>query len=458
MLTSILKAHWLRLLRDKVALFLVFVLPIIFFSVFAIIFGGAGSSSSKPADLKIAVWDQDQSEASRKMMDALKDVSGLKLVPVKDNQSTEEPQSDGVTPVDQLRKAAARLVQQNAIDAAVILPVGFQDSLGAFDGNAPAVDLIYDSANPMAEGMISGVLQGTVFTAMPDTLLNRGLEQFRTFGGPFNAQQEFAAKQFSQLLSGDADKPEATESASSDETTKSATSAGMNSGLININTMSARGLIAPRKKASGSGSMIAYYAAGVAVMFLMFSMAGSASALLEDQENGTLDRLISGQMTISTLMLAHWTYFVLLGIVQLLVMFSFAAIVFKVDLSTGPVLFGVVAMSIVTSMASAGFVMFLATLCRSRKQLESISTTVILVMSAFGGSMVPRHILPEFVRETSKLTFNGWALEGYLKVLWYYDPAVPILQTLTWHLVVIVLMAFGFLSLAMWRAKRWSFA
>lgn len=72
--------------------------------------------------------------------------------------------------------------------------------------------------------------------------------------------------------------------------------------------------------------------------------------------------------------------------------------------------------------------------------------------------MIPRPFLPEFVQETSKLTFNGWALDGYLKVLWYYDPATPILQTLTWHLTVILLMAAGFLSLATWRARRWSFA
>lgn len=446
---SIMKAHWLRLLRDRVALFLVFILPIVFFSVFAFIFGGSGGSSSKPADLKVAVWDNDHSDASAKIRDALNGVSGMELL---SDEAKQQPEGE-------LSEAAARFVQQNSADAVVILPAGFQDSLGTFKPDAPAIDVVYDSANPMAEGMISGVLQGAVFTAMPDTLMSKGLEQFRTFGGPFSAQQELAAKQFSQLLADNQDGSSTVESetADGDKTAKPAAASGLNSGLININTMSARQLVAPEKK-SRSGSMVAYYAAGVAVMFLMFSMAGSASALLEDQENGTLDRLISGQMSISTLMLAHWTYFVLLGVIQLAVMFVFAAVAFRVDLSSGSVLLGVTAMSIVTAMASAGFVMFLATLCRSRKQLESISTTIILVMSAFGGSMIPRPFLPELVRETSKLTFNGWALDGYLKVLWYYDPATPILQTLVWHLVVIVLMAIGFLALAMWRAKRWSFA
>lgn len=451
MLKSLLHAHWIRLCRDRVALFLVFVLPVIFFSVFAIIFGGGNQKSSKPADLKVAIWDQDQTAASQKMADAVGEVSGVQLVSI----------ADEIEPAGNLSVTAARAIQKNLVDAALIFPEGFQQSLGSFANDRPPVEIVYDSANPMAESMLSGVLQGAVMSAMPDTLMTQGIEQFRSFGGPMSKQQELAISQMEQLLAAkDSDAVSDADVGAEDKSVNvtNAANAGIQSGLIAVKTTSARQLISPAKSSSQSGSMIAYYAASVAVMFLMFSMAGSASALLEDQENGTLDRLISGQMSISTLILGHWLYFVLLGLLQLFVMFVFAALVFKVELTSGPVLLGLAVMSIVTSMASAGFVIFLATLCRSRKQLESISTTIILVLSAFGGSMIPRPFLPEFVRDTSKLTFNGWALDGYLKVLWYYDPTTPILQTLTWHIVVILLMAVGFLGLAMWRAKRWSFA
>lgn len=457
MLKSLLHAHWIRLYRDRVALFLVFVLPVIFFSVFAIIFGGGSQKSSKPADLKVAIWDQDQTEASRRMAEAVGGVNGVQLVTV-----DESPEPDGGGDSrDSLQIRAARAVQKNVADAAVIFPEGFQQSLGSFGTARPAVEIVFDSANPMAESMLSGVLQGAVFTAMPETLMSQGLQQFRNFGGPFSKQQEFAVLQMKKLVSANTANQGTKAASDSDDNQRTQTAPsniGLQSGLIQVNATPARQLMAPPKGKPRSGSMIAYYAASVAVMFLMFSMAGSAAALLEDQENGTLDRLISGQMSISTLILGHWLYFVALGLMQLFVMFVFAALVFGVELSSGPVLLGLAAMSIVTSMASAGFVIFLATLCGSRKQLESISTTLILVFSAFGGSMIPRPFLPGFVRETSKLTFNGWALDGYLKVLWYYDPTSPILHTLAWHLIVILLMAFGFLGLAMWRAKRWSFA
>jgi len=36
-------------------------------------------------------------------------------------------------------------------------------------------------------------------------------------------------------------------------------------------------------------------------------------------------------------------------------------------------------------------------------------------------------IMPAIIRDViSKFTFNGWALEGYLNVLWYADPSASL--------------------------------
>ena len=57
MLLPMLKAQWISLKRDRLALFLVFVLPVIFFSVFAIIFGGgAGAAVANQQILKSQFW------------------------------------------------------------------------------------------------------------------------------------------------------------------------------------------------------------------------------------------------------------------------------------------------------------------------------------------------------------------------------------------------------------------
>ena len=64
----------------------------------------------------------------------------------------------------------------------------------------------------------------------------------------------------------------------------------------------------------------------------------------------------------------------------------------------------------------------LATLARSRAQLSGFSTILILTMSALGGSMFPRFLMSETMQKVGLVTFNAWALDGYLKVFWRDAP------------------------------------
>ena len=51
--------------------------------------------------------------------------------------------------------------------------------------------------------------------------------------------------------------------------------------------------------------MISFYAAAIGVMFLLFTASGAAGALLDEVESGTLDRVLSSHITMTTLMLEH---------------------------------------------------------------------------------------------------------------------------------------------------------
>ena len=43
-------------------------------------------------------------------------------------------------------------------------------------------------------------------------------------------------------------------------------------------------------------------------------------------------------------------------------------------------------------------------------------------MSALGGSMFPRFLMSETMQQFGLVTFNAWALDGYLKVFWRNAP------------------------------------
>ena len=69
MIRTVVRIAFLNFLRDRVALALTFVLPIVFFSIFAFVFGGVGSDGVDR--VKLAVADEDDSEASRRFIAAL---------------------------------------------------------------------------------------------------------------------------------------------------------------------------------------------------------------------------------------------------------------------------------------------------------------------------------------------------------------------------------------------------
>ena len=195
--------------------------------------------------------------------------------------------------------------------------------------------------------------------------------------------------------------------------------------------------------------VIAMYAAGIAVMFLLFSATTASGSLLEERENSTLDRLLCSRLSMDQLLLGKWAYLTLIGMLQMTLMFSWGSLVFGIELLRHWE--GFVAMTLVTSGAAASFALFLASMCRTRTQLGWVSTIVILTMSALGGSMVPRYLMSETIQRVGLVTFNAWALEGFNKIFWRDLQ----LKDIELELSVLTLCAFCFIVAARMFAIRW---
>ena len=198
-----------------------------------------------------------------------------------------------------------------------------------------------------------------------------------------------------------------------------------------------------------SNPVVTMYAAGIAVMFLLFGATGGGGALLEERENQTLDRLLTTGLSMDQLLLGKWVYLTLLGLVQTTLMFVWGQAIFGIDLLGH--LDGFLIMTLVTAGAAAAFGLLLATLCKTRGQLNGLSVVVVLTMSALGGSMVPRYVMSQSLRDAGLWTFNAWALDGYDKVFWRDMPVGDLWPQMS------VLMVSGavFLVAARLFAIRW---
>jgi ABC-2 type transport system permease protein len=423
MILTILKLGWLNLRRDRVAQALTFALPIVFFSIFASIFGGQGSGTSR---IRIAVVDEDHSELSGRIIEGLKKETGLRVrTGVSD---------DGTGTLD--RAAGEQLVRDGTVPVTVVIPngLGANFATSGFGGGGPSIELLADVSDKIAPQMVAGLIQKVTMSAAPDLMMQGGLTQFEKHAGALTDQQRTAVQAWLPTLKQQA----------SGGTSPGGAAAPMGVGVNVVDVMASD---------TRRGSLVSFYAAGIGVMFLLFSAVGGAGAvLLEEIEAGTFERLLSTRIGMTGVLLGKWLFLTLMGTVQLTVMFLWGAVVFSLPLFSH--LGGFAVMTIVTAAAAAALGLVLATLSKSRGQLQGYSTILILTMSAIGGSMFPRFLMTETMQKFGLLTFNGWALDGYLKVFWR---ELPILQL--WpQVLVLFTLTLIFLSLARVLARRWETA
>jgi ABC-2 type transport system permease protein len=73
-------------------------------------------------------------------------------------------------------------------------------------------------------------------------------------------------------------------------------------------------------------------------------------------------------------------------------------------------------MVLATAFAAMGIAMALASLVTTERQVDTVSTLVILMMSALGGSWMPIFIMPDWMQVVARGTVNFWAIEGFHNV------------------------------------------
>lgn len=175
----------------------------------------------------------------------------------------------------------------------------------------------------------------------------------------------------------------------------------------------------PMGQGMGPAGGASHAFASMAVMMLMFNLVAAAGALQDERVEGTLDRLRLTPRGGAAVLVSKLAVTFTLALVQLAVLFLFGAVAFDVPVlaNLGPL----VAVSLAWTLAASALGLVFATACRTRKQLEGLSTIVILAMSAIGGAWFPREITPAWFQSAGLATPVAWAMDAYHGVLWYGD-------------------------------------
>ncbi|MBI3511821.1 MAG: ABC transporter permease [Bacteroidetes bacterium] len=356
-------------ITDRRALLMTFFMPVALISIFAMAFGGEREHNAKPMNLLVA--DLDQTKSSKDIItqiDSLKNISVTRI------------------PLD----SGTRLVKTGEESELLIFNKGFGDSLE--NANPLPLEMKYDPSKAAETGMMQQALMSSLMRMIgKDFVMKRVMKKVEKMNG--GAPLDSSAKSNMQNMFA------------------SNFGGGDNSGgpPINIEMSSV-----VEEKQSSPGLIQAV--AGTAVMMLLFGLAAMGAGMLEEKENGTLKRLLYSPVKSIHILLGKTIASILLALMQLSVLFLYASYAFHLDL--GKNVPALLLMMLTTAYACAGFGMFLASIAKSRQQVQMLSSIIVLSMSAIGGSMIPTFLMPAFMQKMSLFSVNYWSIQGFYDIYW----------------------------------------
>ncbi len=431
MTLTILRITLLRLWNNPLELLLIFVVPVLFFSLFAMIFShGIATGTNKR--VQVGVLDPSMSELTTDVVEALQQNDGVRCERIL-----------GVTEEKSVDTFVRNSQASNKYDLIVRL---IQNEAEGDDAKPPTIALITDGQNPMALAIVQSILKGfalqeaarqSLLSMRSNSSSDSGIAGRSTITNPrvrrnpklnrpgkssispkIHEVDEIFTISIPDLIP--TSKPNAGSLRSTVPNGFDPTNDGLGMNRTNVESDIFRIAVQNPQSDHQQNPRVAMYAAGIAVLFLLFSATGNAATLLEEQEAGTLDRILASRAGLVHIVVGKWLGIFALGILQISVMFLWAELVFGIQLYDH--IPGFCLMTATTAAATASFAMFLATLSKTRAQLSALSVLIILSMSALGGSMIPRFAMSDRMKEIGKWTFNAWAIDGYQKVFWYQLP------------------------------------
>lgn len=357
---------------DKKAMMLAFLLPIALITLFTFMFGGA-TKNNDMSPFTILVCDEAKTKNSEQLIADIDSLPSLKVEIFEKEEAIGE-----VKKGDEL--------------AALIIYDNYETLI---EENKNGFELYLDNTRPTECEILQGVLMSVLVRSGGKAMIkNKVIEKIAEDFSPEDSVNTEAIETFiDEMMSSSAE--------TSQDKSEKTTMDSMMEDMVKITTVQTNEEVSPA---------LVHSVSGTAVMMLLFSVAGMGASLLEEKEKGTLKRLLTSPLSPSHILFGKLAAAVFISLLQLIAMFVFAQVVFGLDL-----FFNLPALLItltLTAFTCGSFGIFIASISTSRKHVEGLSTIVVLLMSAIGGSMVPSFVMPEFMQKLGVISVNYWSIQS----------------------------------------------
>lgn len=397
--------------RDRAAVLLGFGLPIVLCAVFGGAMGAIGGGADSVGRIELVVEDADASDASRALVEELRASDGLRLdlLAADEEDTARDRVAEGDAPAG-LRIGAG---YGAAVASGGELPlVLYRDPGKTIEQQILAGSLIPAFLDVLGENAGKRVM-GRVLETLDFPLVGRERAQ-AILDASWSSMDELVG----ELEASGAIETEDDGSVAAVEEDEDDEGFDFASGVADILGVEIEDVVGGGEAAEAQKrAQQANAVAGMAVMMLLFGLIACGGTLLEEEASGTLDRLRLAPGAVGAILGGKFLFTFVVGLVQLCVLFLFGSLVFDIPILRAPV--ALAAHSLAVAVSVTGFGLLFAVVCRSQKQLEGLSTIVVLTMSALGGSWWPLAITPEWYQALGHFTLNAWAMDGYQDLFWY---------------------------------------
>src|SRR5215204_138524 len=286
--------------------------------------------------------------------------------------------------------AARQLIDDDQASAAVIIPEGFTRSIIPAEGAMsdpnyvqpePVIIEVYTNpSRPTSSGVIKAIV---------DEFVSR-VEEGRTSG----------VTSIVQLMSSGLVSPQVAESEANnlfqnvDETESSA--------------------ITLKKNTEGADAvefdLLAYFAPGMALMFLMYTVSYGGRSILAERSQGTLPRLMIAPTHTVQVLGGKVLGIFFMGVAQVGILILASTMFFQVKWGDA---LGIIVLILAAVFGATGWGMLITAFARTPAQVGSTGSAVMLIFGILGGSFINLEQMPSFLRTVSKITPNAWGLDGF---------------------------------------------
>ena len=185
---------------------------------------------------------------------------------------------------------------------------------------------------------------------------------------------------------------------------------------------------------------------GMGSMFVLFSLLSLAQFLVEERNQGTLQRLFTVPTAKTNIVIGKIFGAFMFGFLQFMIFIAFGAFL---DVDWGNDFLAVIVLVASFCLAGTALGFALATLVRTVDQAGGMITLMGLTLAPLGGAWWPLEIVPEFMQTIGHISPIAWTMDGFTELLYNNGTLVDILPMAG----VLIGMAALFTTFAVWRFR-----